>query len=107
MSRTPDHRPAFGPSAVAASLVAAIACVVGPDIPPDASRITPVGDRALSDRISAVADTLRSFDSDRRRRAAPRDAARAVAKLLGPDEDHVLNDRVPGRLGLDRFDVAS
>jgi hypothetical protein len=63
MSRTPDHRPAFGPSAVAASLVAAIACVVGPDIPPDASRITPVGDRALSDRISAVADTLRSFDS--------------------------------------------
>ena len=63
MSRTPDHRPAFGPSAVAASLVAAIACVVGPDIPPDASRITHVGDRALSDRISAVADTLRAFDS--------------------------------------------
>jgi hypothetical protein len=63
MSRTPDHRPTFGPSAVAASLVAAIACVVGADIPADASRMTHAGDRALADRISAVADTLRSFDS--------------------------------------------
>jgi hypothetical protein len=63
MSRTPDHRPAFGPSAVAASLVAAIACVVGADIPADASRMAHAGDRALADRISAVADTLRSFDS--------------------------------------------
>jgi hypothetical protein len=62
MSRTPGHRPAFRPPAVAASLVAALACAVGSELPPDPSHMTRPGDRALSEQISAVGDTLRSFD---------------------------------------------